>query len=52
MNVDFDSHPEEALDRALRGELSGVEQRALEEHLAACSACEAHLEFARSQQKV
>ena len=46
MNVEV--HPEEALDRALRGELSGMEQQALDQHLAACSACEAHLALARS----
>ena len=50
--MDSEAHPEEALDRALRGQLSRTEQRALEEHLAACSACEAHLAFARSRQKV
>ena len=46
MNVEV--HPEEALDRALRGELSGMEQQALDQHLADCSACEAHLALARS----
>jgi tetratricopeptide (TPR) repeat protein len=50
--MDSEAHPEEALDRALRGELSRTEQRALEEHLAACSACEAHLALARAQEKL
>ena len=50
--MDSEAHPEEALDRALRGELSRTEQRALEEHLAACGACEAHLALARSRQKL
>jgi tetratricopeptide (TPR) repeat protein len=46
--MDLEIHPEEALDRALRGELSVMEQRTLEEHLANCRACEAHLALARS----
>ena len=49
--MNLDVHPEEALDRALTGDLSEMEQRALDEHLAACSACEAHLAMARSRQE-
>ena len=45
--MNFEVHPETALDRALAGELSGAEERALEQHLAACRACEAHLALAR-----
>jgi len=47
--MNFEVHPETALDRALAGELSGAEERALEQHLAACRACEAHLALARAQ---
>ena len=44
----LDVHPEEALDRALKGELSAAEQRELDQHLLACRACKAHLALARS----
>ena len=49
MNLEL--HPEEALDRALTGELSESEQHALDQHLADCSACEAHLALARARQE-
>jgi len=49
--MNLESHPEDALDRALTGELSEVEQHALEQHLAACRACEAHLALARARQE-
>ncbi|MGA7744974.1 MAG: tetratricopeptide repeat protein [Polyangia bacterium] len=49
MNLDL--HPEEAIDRALKGEISESEQRALAQHLATCSACEAHLALVRSAQE-
>ena len=49
--MNLEGHPEAALDRALAGELSETEQRALQQHLAACRACEAHLALARSQQE-
>ena len=49
--MNFESHPEEALDRALTGELSEADQQALDEHISACSACEAHLALARAQQE-
>jgi tetratricopeptide (TPR) repeat protein len=44
-------HPEEALDRAVSGDLSAAEQQALDRHLAACAACRAHLLVARSSQQ-
>ena len=47
--MNLESHPEDALDRALTGELSEAEQQALDEHVAACSACEAHLALARAR---
>ena len=46
--MNLDVHPEEALDRALAGELSEMERHALDQHLAACRACEAHLALARA----
>jgi tetratricopeptide (TPR) repeat protein len=49
--MNLESHPEDALDRALTGELAEAEQHALEQHLAACSACEAHLALARARQE-
>ena len=49
--MNLEVHPEEALDRALRGELSEVERHALDQHLATCTACEAHLALARSWQE-
>jgi Tetratricopeptide repeat len=49
MNLDL--HPEEAIDRALKGGISESEQQALAQHLATCSACEAHLALARSAQE-
>jgi hypothetical protein len=48
--MNLEGHPEAALDRALAGELSETEERALKQHLAACRACEAHLALARSTQ--
>jgi len=47
--MNLEAHPEAAIDRALAGELSEREQRALQQHLAACRACEAHMVLARSQ---
>ena len=49
--MNLEVHPEAALDRALAGQLSEAENRALEQHLAACRACEAHLALARSRQE-
>ena len=49
MNLDL--HPEEAIDRALKGRMSESEQQALAQHLATCSACEAHMALARSGQE-
>jgi hypothetical protein len=49
--MNLEVHPEEALDRALAGELSETERDALDRHLAACSACEAHLALALSWRK-
>jgi len=46
--MNLEVHPEEVLDRALAGKLSEPELEALDRHLAACSACEAHLALARS----
>jgi anti-sigma factor RsiW len=41
-----DEHPEDAIDRALRGELEPGERPSLDQHLAVCSACAAHLRHA------
>jgi tetratricopeptide (TPR) repeat protein len=49
--MNLEVHPEAALDRALAGDLSEAEERALQQHLAACRACEAHLALARSRQE-
>ena len=49
--MNFEVHPEEALDRALKGELSAAEEHTLNRHLATCRACEARLALARSWQE-
>jgi len=41
-------HPEEALDRAVRGHASPVDAAALDEHLSTCDACAAQLAIASS----
>src|SRR5262245_20901702 len=50
-DLDPAAHPEEALDRAIAGDLSVSEQQALDQHLAACQACVAHLRLARASQE-
>jgi TolA-binding protein len=42
--TNFVEHPEDLLDRALRGEISPDETRRLREHVVGCSACASHLE--------
>jgi TolA-binding protein len=49
--MNLEVHPEAALDRALAGDLSEAEELVLEQHLAVCPACEAHLALARSRQE-
>ena len=39
--TNFVEHPEELLDRALRGDISPDETRRLEEHVAGCARCAA-----------
>ena len=43
-----DHHPEQSLARAIAGTLASSEREALEEHLAECAACRAHLVLASS----
>ncbi|MES1208081.1 MAG: tetratricopeptide repeat protein [Pseudomonadota bacterium] len=50
--TDLEAHPEELLDRALRGRLATGEQQALDGHLAVCRACAAHLTVLRSARRV
>lgn len=45
-------HPEDALDRALAGELSASEQQTLDRHLAVCRACATHLVLARAGHEI
>ena len=42
------THPEELLDRAVRGTLATAEQEVLHRHVSDCRACAAHLALARS----
>lgn len=46
MTTTADQHPEDAIDRALRGALGPGERELLDQHVAACSACAAHLKHA------
>jgi len=39
----FAEHPEELVDRALRGDITPDETRRLKEHVASCTACASHL---------
>jgi tetratricopeptide (TPR) repeat protein len=50
--MNLESHPEDMLGRAIAGELLGPDQSALDEHLALCRACAAHLALARARQEV
>jgi tetratricopeptide (TPR) repeat protein len=49
--MNLDSHPEEMLGRAIAGELQGAEHSVLDEHLAVCRVCAAHLVLARTRQE-
>jgi TolA-binding protein len=44
----FVDHPEELLDRALRGAISPDEARRLKDHVAGCSTCASHLDVGPS----
>jgi hypothetical protein len=50
--MNAEQHPEDALDRAIAGELPAWEQQTLNRHLAVCRACATHLILARSGQRV
>jgi len=45
--MNLESHPEEMLGRAIAGEFLGSEQPTLDQHLAVCRVCAAHLVLAR-----
>jgi tetratricopeptide (TPR) repeat protein len=49
--MNLESHPEETLGRAIAGEILGSEQSSLDQHLAVCRVCAAHLVLARARQE-